>query len=109
MPYFPSEIHVVFTIPILIDGDGNANPCALDIVADAVIERIVGSISMLGDEGVDLLSEALDAVGSSHTEVAGLSKVSLHLRIMGNRSLLRARKAQEGDYNKENEKNRRTV
>ena len=106
---FSSEIHVVITFPILIDGDGNAEPGALDVLADAVIERVVGSVSMLGDEGIDLQSEALDAVGSSHTEVAGLSKVSLHLRIMGNRSLLRARKAQEGDYNQDNEKNRRTV
>ncbi len=53
---------------------------------------------MVGDEGIDLLHEALDAVGCGNAEVARLYIVGLHLRILGNRSLLRARKAQEGDY-----------
>ena len=66
---------------------------------------------MSGDEGIDLLHEALDAVGCGNAEVARLYVVGLHLGVLGlgNRSLLRARKAQEGDYNKENEKNRRTA
>ena len=55
---------------------------------------------MSGDEGIDLLHEALDAVGCGNAEVAGLYIVGLHLGVLGvgNRSLLRARKAQEGDY-----------
>ena len=55
---------------------------------------------MVGDEGIDLLHEALDAVGCGNAEVAGLYIVGLHLRVLGlgNGSLLRARKAQEGDY-----------
>ena len=64
---------------------------------------------MAGDEGIDFLREVPDAVSCGHTEVAGLSIVSLHLRIVGNRSLLRARKAQEGDCNQDNEKNRRAA
>ena len=55
-------------------------------------------IRMTGNEGFDLLREALDAIAGGHTQMAGLCIVGLHLRILGNRSLLRARKAQEGDY-----------
>ena len=53
---------------------------------------------MVGDEGIDLLHEALDAVGCGNAEAARLYIVGLHLRVLGNRSLPRARKAQEGDY-----------
>ena len=62
-------------------------------------------IRMVGDEGIDLLHEALDAVGCGNAEVTGLYVVGLHLRILGNRSLLRARKAQEGDYYQDNKRN----
>ena len=62
-------------------------------------------IRMSGDEGIDLLHEALDAVGCGNAEVAGLYIVGLHLRILGNRSLLRARKAQEGDYYQDKKRN----
>ena len=39
-----------------------------------------------------------NAFRRSHTEVEGLSIVGLHLRVRHKRSLLRTRKAQEGDY-----------
>ena len=66
-------------------------------------------IRMVGDEGFDLLREALDAVGCGNAEVTGLYIVGLHLRILENRSLLRARKAQEGDYYQDKMRNQRTA
>ena len=66
---------------------------------------------MVGDEGIDLLHEALDAVGCGNAEVAGLYVVGLHLRVLGlgNGSLLRARKAQEGDYYQDKKRNQGIV
>ena len=104
-----SEIKEVFTFPLIVDGDGKTDPCALNVDADSFIEWIARSIGVLDNEGVDLLREVLDAVNCGHTEVAGLSVVGLHLRIAGNRSLLRARKAQEGDYHQDKVRNQRTA
>ena len=64
---------------------------------------------MAGDEGVDLLREVADAVSCGHAEVTGFSVVGLHLWIAGNRSLLRAREAQEGDYYQDKMRNQRTA
>ena len=61
------------------------------------VEGILLRIRVLGDEGIDLLREALDAIADSHAQMAGLRVVGLHLRVRHTRSLLRARKAQEGD------------
>ena len=64
---------------------------------------------MAGDEGVDFLREVTNAVSCGYTEVAGLNVVGLHLWIAGNRSLLRARKVQEGDYYQDKMRNQRTA
>ena len=89
---------MIFSFPIVTKFNADTNPRILYILLNFGVERVVLRIRVLGDEGIDFLAEPLDAVRRGHTEVAGLGIVGLHLRILGNRSLLRARKAQEGDY-----------
>ena len=99
------EAPVVFRLPLVIDIDLQADTGCLDVRIDLGIERVVLRVRMLGDEGIDLLREALDAVSNGHAQMAGLHIVGLHLRIRRTRSLLRARKAQEGDYRKKGKGN----
>ena len=92
------EIHVDLLVPLWVDVESRFNLDSLDVRSDFRVEGIVHRIGMLGDEGTDLLREADDTILSNLGQMAGLHVVDLHLGIRRTRSLLRARKAQEGDH-----------
>ena len=98
---------MIFSFPIVTKFNADTDPHALNVRLDFRVERVLLGIGVLGDKGIDLLAEAGDAVRRGHPQVAGLSIVGLHLRVRHTRSLLRARKAQEGDYHDEKRKYQR--
>ena len=94
------EVHVGFPVPIAVDVNIQTEADGADVLLDTGIEGIVLRIGMLGDKGIDLLRKAVDAISNSNAQMTGLCVEGLHLRIRRTRSLLRARKAQEGDYDR---------
>ena len=92
-----------FVVPLVIDGYREAEPYLLDVLADVGIEGIGLRVGVGGNEAIDLVGEAGNAVTSDYGKLARLGIVGLHLGIA--KSLLQTRKAQKGGTNKYDNKN----
>lgn len=84
-----------FPVPLVVDGDMEAEQVCLDVLLDNGVKRVLGGIGMMHHKGLYLLAEKGDTVGSSHTEVLRLGVVCLDFRIAG--LLLLARSGKEQD------------
>ena len=98
------KIYKCFAVPLVIDGYRETEPYLLDVLADVGIEGVGLRVGVGGNEAIDLVGEAGNAVTGGYGKLARLGIVGLYLGVA--KSLLLARKAQKGGTNKYDNKNK---
>ena len=66
---FKSVFNKGLTVPLIVDGEGEAEQVCLDVLLYLWIEGILGGVGMLSHEGLDLNVELADTVGSGNIKV----------------------------------------
>ena len=67
--FFGSVVNGGVTLPLVVDGEGEAEQVCLDVLLYLWIERILGGVGMLSHEGLDLNVELANTVGRGDVKV----------------------------------------
>ena len=66
--FFGSVVNGGVTLPLVVDGEGEAEKVSLDVLLYLWIERILLGVGMLSHEGLDLDVELANTVGSGYVK-----------------------------------------
>ena len=87
-------------VPLIVDGEREAEQVCFDVFLNLWIERILGGVGVTGHEGLDLNVELADTVGSGYVKVLRFGMIGDYLGIV--RQLLLAGDCEEYAQNKGN-------
>ena len=97
---FKSVFNKGLAVPLVVDGEGEAEQVCFDVLLNLRIEGILGGVGVTGHEGLDLNVELANTVGSGYVKGLRLGMKGDDLGIV--RQLLLAGDCEEYAQNKGN-------
>ena len=98
--FFGSVVNGGVTLPLVVDGEGEAEKVSLDVLLYLWIERILLGVGVTGHEGLDLNVELANTVGSGYVKGLWLGMIGDDFGIV--RQFLLAGDCEEYAQNKGN-------
>ena len=91
--FFGSVVNGGVTLPLIVDGEGEAEKVCLDVLLNLWIERILLGVGVTGHEGLDLDVELANTVGRGYVKGLRFGMIGDDFGIV--RQLLLAREERE--------------